>query len=97
MIKIKKKVLKEAELAGIAATTPTQTPNTSNEKAIDDAANTSMLKKFAQLPNSSQTLTALTADFKSLTGDQKQKSLAQFLTSIGIDKATAQSTASRMQ
>lgn len=97
MIKIKKKVLKEAELAGVAATTPTQSPATSTEKTVDDAANTSVLRKFAQLPNTAQTITALTADFKLLTGDQKYKSLAQFLTSIGIDKATAQATVSRMQ
>lgn len=97
MIKIKKKVLKEAELAGIPATSTTTPPATSTEKTVDDAANTSMLRKFAQLPNSAQVVTVLTADFKLLTGDQKYKSLSQFLTSIGIDKATAQATVSRMQ
>ena len=96
MIKIKKKVLKEAELAGVPATSTTTPPATSTEKTVDDASNVSVLKKFAQLPNTAQTITALTTDFKSLTGDQKYKSLAQFLTSIGIDKMTVQSTLGKM-
>ncbi len=92
-----KKALKEAELAGTQAVSATAAPATSNEKTVDDSANALILRKFAQLPNTQQTISALTADFKSLTGDQKYKSLAQFLSSLGIDKQTAQSMISRMQ
>jgi hypothetical protein len=91
------KALQEAELAGTQAASAIAAPGTSNEKAVDDAANTSILRKFAQLPNTQQAIGTLTADFKLLTGDQKHKSLAQFLTSLGIDKQTLQSTISKMQ
>jgi len=92
MIKIKR-ILKEQTIPAPA----TSAPATTTEKDVDDTSNTSMLKKFAQLSNTSQTTTALTADFKSLSGDQKYDSLAQFLTSIGIDKATVQSTLGKMK
>lgn len=95
MIKIKKRIIKEAEATTPAAQT-TQSPNTTTEKSVDDAENAVMLRKFAQLPNTAQTIAALTTDFKTLTGDQKYKSLAQFLNSIGIDKVTIQSTLGKM-
>jgi len=91
------KALQEAELAGTQAASAIAAPATSNEKTVDDAANASILRKFAQLPNTQQVIGALSADFKLLTGDQKYKSLAQFLTSLGIDKQTAQSTINKMQ
>jgi len=96
MIKIKKKIIKEAEAATTQAVQATQSTDTTTEKTVDDASNTSMLGTFAKLPNTSQTITALTTDFKKLTGDQKYKSLAQFLISIGIDKATLQATIGKM-
>jgi hypothetical protein len=98
MIKIrKKKVIKEAELAGTPASSTIAPPNTSDEKTTDDQAKTLMLNKFAnEIPDTKKTIDALKADFKNITGDQKQKSLAQFLSSIEIDKQTVQSTINKM-
>jgi hypothetical protein len=95
MIKIKRKIMKEAEAIPGAAQT-IAAPATSDEKSIDTAAVASKLLKFSQRPDTSQDIAALAADFKLLTGDQRYISLAQFLTSIGIKKADVQAAANKM-
>ncbi len=92
-----KKALQEAGLAGTQATSAIAAPATSNEKTVDDTANAAILRQLALLPNTQQAISGLKVDFGKLTGEQKYNSLAQFLTSLGIDKQTLQSTISKMQ
>lgn len=96
MIKIKRKIIKEAEAIPGAAQT-VAAPATSDEKTVDAAALASKLNKFSQVSNTSQVITALAADFKLLTGDQRYISLAQFLASVGITKQDVQAASNKMK